>query len=355
MTRQAGPVIDLRSDTLTRPTPAMRKAMAEAEVGDDVYAEDPTVNALEARLAEMFGHDAGLFCPSGSLTNMLGVAASVDRGQELLAESRAHVLRSEVGGHGAIAGVTSRTWVSPDGTLNADDAIALAGDARGYNQVGTALIAVENTHNFSGGRIADIRELRRLRELTAARGIRMHMDGARVANAVVASGTSFADQGAVVDTMSICLSKGLGAPVGRVLTGSAALIDEARYLRKRYGGGMRQAGILAAAGMYALDHHLERLADDHAHASLIAQQVGAAVPAFVDPDTVETNIVLLRTGEAGVCADDFARSASERGVRIIAMNADECRLVTHLDVTDEQARDTARILAELAEESAEAA
>ncbi|SMY12543.1 threonine aldolase family protein [Brevibacterium jeotgali] len=355
MSDRSAPVIDLRSDTLTRPTPAMRKAMAEAEVGDDVYAEDPTVNALEARLAEMFGHEAGLFCPSGSLTNMLGVAVSVGRGQELLAESRAHVLRSEVGGHGAIAGVTSRTWISPDGTLCADDAIALAGDARGYNQVGTALIAVENTHNFSGGRVADISELRRLRGLTDARGIRTHMDGARVANAIVASGTSFADQGAVVDTMSVCLSKGLGAPVGSVLTGSAGLIEEARYLRKRYGGGMRQAGILAAAGIHALDHHLDRLADDHAHAALIAQEVAAAVPAFVDLGAVETNIVLLRTGAAGVSADDFARSAELRGVRIIAMNQDECRLVTHLDVTEEQARDTARILAELAEESAGAA
>ncbi|MGO1397038.1 MAG: threonine aldolase family protein [Brevibacterium yomogidense] len=355
MTHRPRPTIDLRSDTLTRPTPAMRTAMAEAEVGDDVYAEDPTINALEERLAEMFGHEAGLFCASGSLTNMLGVAVSVGRGQELLAESRAHVLRSEVGGHGAIAGVTSRTWISPDGTLSADDAIALAADARGYNQVGTALIAVENTHNFSGGRIADIDELRRLRGLTDARGIRMHMDGARVANAIVASGTSFADQGAVVDTMSVCLSKGLGAPVGSVLTGSVALIDEARYLRKRYGGGMRQAGILAAAGMYALDHHLDRLADDHAHAALIAQEVAAAVPAFVDPSTVETNIVLLRTGGAGVSADDFARAAADRGVRLIAMNADECRLVTHLDVSEQDARDTARILAELAEESANAA
>ncbi|HLR45509.1 MAG TPA: GntG family PLP-dependent aldolase [Brevibacterium sp.] len=355
MSTPGASVVDLRSDTLTRPTPAMRRAMADADVGDDVYGEDPTVNALETRVAEMFGHEAGLLCPSGSLTNMLGVAVSVDRGQELLAESRAHVLRSEVGGHAAIAGVTSRTWISADGTLRADDAIALAADARGYNQVGTSLIAVENTHNFSGGRIADIAELRRLRRLTASRGIRLHMDGARVPNAVIASGTSFADQVSVVDTMSVCLSKGLGAPVGSVLTGTAALIEEARHLRKRYGGGMRQAGILAAAGLHALDNHVERLADDHAHAAHIAQTVAAAVPELVDPDTVETNIVLLRTGAAGVSADDFARRAAERGVRIIAMNAEECRLVTHLDVSAEQARNTARILAELAEQTASAA
>ncbi|GAA4508201.1 low-specificity L-threonine aldolase [Brevibacterium yomogidense] len=346
--------VDLRSDTLTRPTPGMRKAMAEADVGDDVYGEDPTVNALERRIAELFDHEAGLFCPSGSLTNMVGVAASVGRGQELLAESRAHILRSEVGGHGAIAGVTSRTWISPDGTLSADDAIALAEQPRGYNQVGTALIAVENTHNFSGGRIADIDELRRLRELTDARGIRMHMDGARVANAVVASGTSFADQGSAVDTMSVCLSKGLGAPVGSVLTGPSALIEEARYLRKRYGGGMRQAGILAAAGHYALDHHIERLRDDHANAELIARDVAAAVPSFVDLDTVETNIVLLRTGRAGVSAESYAHLASDRGVRILAMNEGECRLVTHLDISEEQARATGRVLAEIAEQTASA-
>lgn len=354
MTSSSTAPIDLRSDTLTRPTVGMRKAMAEADVGDDVYGEDPTVNGLERRIAELFGHDAGLFCPSGSLTNMVGVAASVGRGQELLAESRAHILRSEVGGHGAIAGVTSRTWISTDGTLCADDAISLAEQPRGYNQVGTALIAVENTHNFSGGRIADIDELRRLRKLTSARGIRMHMDGARVANAVVATGTSFEEQGDVVDTMSICLSKGLGAPVGSVLTGSSALIEEARYLRKRYGGGMRQAGILAAAGHYALDHHVERLEDDHAHAALIARDVAAAVPVFVDVDSVDTNIVLLRTGRAGVPAESFAQIAAERGVHIIAMNETECRLVTHLDVSEEQARSAGRVLAEIAERTASA-
>src|SRR5699024_833612 len=230
--------IDLRSDTLTRPDERMRRAMADAPVGDDVYGEDPTVNALEARVAEMFGHEAGLFCASGSLANMVGVAASVGRGEEVLAESRAHILRSEVGGHGAIAGITSRTWISPDGTLEAADALALAESPRGYSSVGTALIAVENTHNFSGGRIAAIDQLRELRARTAERGLRGHMDGARVANAVVAEGSSFADQGAVADSVSICLSKGLGAPVGSVLTGSRELIDEARYLRKRYGGGM---------------------------------------------------------------------------------------------------------------------
>lgn len=345
-------VIDLRSDTLTRPTAAMRSAMADAAVGDDVFGEDPTVNALEARVAEMVGHEAGLFCASGSLANMLGVAVSVDRGQELLAESRAHILRSEVGGHAAIAGVTSRTWISPDGTLSAANAMALVERPRGTTHVGTALIAVENTHNFAGGRIAVLDELMRLRALTAERGIRLHMDGARVPNAIVASGTTFAQQGAVVDTMSLCLSKGLGAPVGSVLTGPADLIAEARHLRKRYGGGMRQVGILAAAGHIALDQHIDRLADDHAHAALIADAVAAAVPEFVDRKAVETNIVVLRTGRAGVDADAFAARAGERGVRILALNEAECRLVTHLDVTAQQAADAARILAELAEQTA---
>ena len=347
--------IDLRSDTLTRPSPQMRRAMAEAVVGDDVYGEDPTVNALEARVAEMLGHEAGLFCATGSLANMVGVAASVGRGQELLAESRAHILRSEVGGHGAIAGITSRTWISPDGTLNAADALALAESPRGYSSVGTALIAVENTHNFSGGRIAAIHQLRELRARTAERGIRVHMDGARVANAVVAEGSSFADQGAVADSVSICLSKGLGAPVGSVLTGSRELIDEARYLRKRYGGGMRQAGILAAAGHVALDENIERLADDHAHAGLIARAVAAAVPEAADPEVVQTNIVMLFPGRVGVPAERLVQAAGERGVRILALNEQECRLVTHLDVSADQAREAARILAEVTEALASAA
>lgn len=347
--------IDLRSDTLTRPGPQMRRAMADAVVGDDVYGEDPTVNALEARVAEMLGHEAGLFCATGSLANMVGVAASVGRGQEVLAESRAHILRSEVGGHGAIAGITSRTWISPDGTLNAADALALAESPRGYSSVGTALIAVENTHNFSGGRIAAIHQLRELRARTAERGIRVHMDGARVANAVVAEGSSFADQGAVADSVSICLSKGLGAPVGSVLTGSRELIDEARYLRKRYGGGMRQAGILAAAGHVALDQNIERLADDHAHAGLIARAVAAAVPEAADPEVVQTNIVMLFPGRVGVPAERLVQAAGERGVRILALNEQECRLVTHLDVSADQAREAARILAEVTEALASAA
>lgn len=347
--------IDLRSDTLTRPGPQMRRAMADAVVGDDVYGEDPTVNALEARVAEMLGHEAGLFCATGSLANMVGVAASVGRGQEVLAESRAHILRSEVGGHGAIAGITSRTWISPDGTLNAADALALAESPRGYSSVGTALIAVENTHNFSGGRIAAIHQLRELRARTAERGIRVHMDGARVANAVVAEGSSFADQGAVADSVSICLSKGLGAPVGSVLTGSRELIDEARYLRKRYGGGMRQAGILAAAGHVALDENIERLADDHAHAGLIARAVAAAVPEAADPEVVQTNIVMLFPGRVGVPAERLVQAAGERGVRILALNEQECRLVTHLDVSADQAREAARILAEVTEALANAA
>ncbi|WP_291797607.1 threonine aldolase family protein [Brevibacterium sp.] len=349
---QAAPVADLRSDTLTRPSEGMRRAMAYADVGDDVYAEDPTVNALEARVAEMFGHEAGLFCPSGTMTNMLGVAASVPRGTELLAESRAHVLRAEVGGHAALAGVTSRTWISPDGTLDADAAMSLAERANGYNQVGTAAITVENTHNFSGGRVAALDELRRLRTLTAERGIRVHMDGARVANAVVASGCSFADQGECVDSLSLCLSKGLGAPVGSVLTGDAELIGEARYLRKRYGGGMRQAGILAAAGHYALEHNVDRLAEDHARAHLIAARVAEAVPGTCDPDIVETNIAFLSTAALTVDAAEFAELAAARGVRITPLGEQACRLVTHLDVDDAAAGSAARILAELAERTA---
>lgn len=326
-------MIDLRSDTVTRPSEAMREAMARAEVGDDVYGEDPTVNRLETVVADMLGHEAGLFCPSGSMTNMLGIAAQVPRGWEVLAESRAHILRAEGGGHAALAGVTSRTWVSPDGTLRADDALALVSRPRGYHQVGTAVVSVENTHNFGGGRIADIEELRRLRSATSEAGVAIHVDGARLPNASAATRISLAEYGGLADSVSVCLSKGLGAPVGSVLVGSSAVIAQARTLRKRYGGGMRQAGILAAAGLYALEHNLERLSDDNAHAALIARAVATAVPGVVDPATVETNIVFLELAGLGIDAEDLVTRLAADGVAASALSEDSVRLVTHLDVS----------------------
>src|ERR687885_400655 len=243
MTQQ---LVDLRSDTVTTPTPGMREAMASAEVGDDVYGEDPTVNALEAHVAELLGHEAGLFCPTGSMANMLGVRVLVPAGQELLCDSLAHVVRAELGGHAVLGQVTTRTWAAPRGRLDAEAALAMAVPDGGPYLVSTAAFAVENTHNFGGGTVQPIAELRALREGADAMGVAVHLDGARLWNAHVATGVPLAEYGAIADTVSVCLSKGLGAPVGSVLTGSAERIAAARVWRKRYGGGGRPGGGLGA-------------------------------------------------------------------------------------------------------------
>src|ERR687884_630498 len=288
--------VDLRSDTVTRPTPGMREAMAYAEVGDDVYGEDPTVNALEAYVAELLGHEAGLYCPSGSMANMLGVRVVVPAGRELLCDSLAHVVRAELGGHAVLGQVTTRTWSAPRGRLDAEAALAMAVPDGGPYLVSTAAFAVENTHNFGGGTVQPVEELRALRAGADEMGIAVHLDGARLWNAHVATGTPLAEYGALADTVSVCLSKGLGAPVGSVLVGSADRIAAARVWRKRYGGGKRPGGILAAAGRYAVDHHVARLADDHARARRLADAVASVRPDLVDLDAVETNIVVLDLG-----------------------------------------------------------
>src|SRR5918912_3357975 len=272
MTQQQ--LVDLRSDTVTKPTRGMREAMANAEVGDDVYGEDPTVNALEAYVAELLGHEAGLYCPSGSMANMLGVRVLVPPGRELLCDSLAHVVRAELGGHAVLGQVTTRTWAASRGRLDAAAALAMAVPDGGPYLVSTAAFAVENTHNFGGGTVQPIEELRALRAGADEMGIAVHLDGARLWNAHVATGISLAEYGSLADTVSVCLSKGLGAPVGSVLVGSADRIAAARVWRKRYGGGMRQVGILAAACRYALDHQLERLGGDHTR----ARRLGRAPP-----------------------------------------------------------------------------
>jgi threonine aldolase len=331
-------VIDLRSDTLTRPTDAMRAAMASAEVGDDVYGEDPTVNALEDRVAEMFGHEAALFTPTGSLANVLAVRSLVGPGQEVLCESSAHIARAELGAHGAITGLTMRTWTDPRGQVDLAAIERLYAPDMGPFFVATAAVSVECTHNFAGGAVLPVEDLRDLRTWADGVDTRLHMDGARIWNAHVATGTPFTEYGAVADVMAVCLSKGLGAPVGSLMIGAGDAIGEARIWRKRLGGGMRQVGILAAAGLHALDHHVERLADDHAHARLLAEACG------VDPETVDTNIVVVERGDAA----RFVAAAAEEGVRIALVGPRAVRLVTHLDVSAEDARRAAAVLARIA-------
>jgi threonine aldolase len=330
-------IVDLRSDTVTGPTAGMRAAMAEAEVGDDVYGEDPTVSALEADVAALLGHEAALFVPSGSLGNQLGIRLLVPPGAELVCDSLAHLARAELGAAAVFSGITFRTWKAVRGQLDVDAIRDLITPDAGPYLVSTAAIAVENTHNFGGGTVQPAGQLRAVTELARSHGLGLHLDGARLWNAHVASGRPLSELAAGFDTVSVCLSKGLGAPVGSLLASSAERIAEARVWRKRYGAGMRQVGVLAAAGRYALTHHLDRLADDHARARRLALALGA------DPATVATNIVVLDVTDAAVVAG----KAREEQVLVSALGPRFLRLVTHLDVGDDAVDRAIEVLAPL--------
>jgi len=330
-------LVDLRSDTLTRPTEPMRAAMARAEVGDDVYGEDPTVIELEERVAGLFGHEAALFTPTGSMANVLAVASLVAPGQEVLCESSAHIARAELGAHGAIAGLTMRTWTSARGGPDLEAIRSMFAPDMGPFFVRTAAVSVENTHNFAGGAVTPLADLQELREWATGVGAAVHLDGARIWNAHVASGVPLAEYGAVASVLQVSLSKGLGAPVGSLMVGSRDAVAEARVRRKRMGGGMRQVGILAAAGLHALDHHLERLSDDHAHARVLAEACG------VDPATVDTNIVVVERSDAAA----FVAAAAEEGVRVATVGPTTVRMVTHLDVSDDDTERAATVLGRL--------
>jgi threonine aldolase len=324
-------VIDLRSDTVTKPTLAMREAMIAAPLGDDVYGEDPTVIELERRVARLLGHEAALFCVSGSLANLLAVRLLVEPGQEVICDAAAHIARAEMGAHGAVAGVTMRTFSSPNGRLGSEQVAALISPVANPFLVATSAVAVENTHNFGGGTVQSLDELAGVSELCHDHGIRCHLDGARLWNAHVATGVDLSSYGRLFDTVTVAFSKGLGAPIGSVLVSTAENIAEARILRKRLGGGWRQAGMLAAAAIYALDHHVERLADDHVAARTFAEAVAARVPQAIDRDSVETNIVVLNSRFTP--AGPIAAAAAERGVLVSALGTSVLRAVTHLDVT----------------------
>lgn len=320
--------IDLRSDTLTQPTEGMRRAMAAAEVGDDVYGEDPTVNRLEARAAEVLGKEAALFVPSGTMGNQLALLVHCRPGDEVVIGRGAHVAFYEGGAGAAWAGVQF-TEVPGDGCFDAD-ALAATLDGGSYATPRTRLVAFENTHNRAGGRVFPARDLAACAELARARGLAVHVDGARIWNAAVATGADEATLCAPVDTVSACFSKGLGAPVGSVLAGPREAIREARRLRKMLGGGMRQAGVLAAAALHALDHQRARLAEDHAHARRLAEGLAALPGVRCDPAAVETNLVAfdVRDGDA----PGFEARARDRGVRIHAMAPGRLRAVTRLGI-----------------------
>jgi threonine aldolase len=336
--------IDLRSDTVTKPSLAMREAMATAEVGDDVYGDDPTVNALEERVAAIFGLEAGLFSPTGSLANQLAIRTLVKPGEELLVETRSHIVRAELGAAATFSGITTRTWPSVDGLLVAEDPLAIAHENAGPYLVSTKAIAVENTHNFGGGTVQPIEEIAKLSTASRARGIAMHLDGARIWNAHVASGVSFSEYGKHFDTISVCLSKGLGAPIGSVMLSTKERVQEARIWRKRYGAGMRQVGIIAAAAHYALDNNIARLSEDHARAKQIAVALAAVDASLVDPAKVVTNIVGVDLSKIGMTAAELTARCKEAGLWISALGPHYARLVTHLDFDDAQCSQAIEIL-----------
>ncbi len=310
----------------------MRQAMAMAEVGDDVFGDDPTVNALERKVADLFGHEAALFAPSGSMANQIALQLVTPRAGELLAGADAHVVTYELGAAAAVGGISTRTWPSMGADLDVDQIAGMIRPA-GYPSVPTRAIAVEQTHNLGGGNIVPLDTLRALRAVSDESEISLHCDGARIWHAHVADGVSLASYGALFDTLSVCLSKGLGAPVGSLIVGSAARIAEARVIRKRLGGGMRQVGILAAAGIYALDHNITRLAEDHARARRLAEAL--AEYGVVDPGRIRTNLVPLDLSKTSLTAPELAAKAADQGVLLAPMLPHVARVVTHLDVDDE--------------------
>jgi threonine aldolase len=329
----AGRVVDLRSDTVTRPTPAMREAIARAEVGDDQLGDDPTVRRLEVRVAELLGKERALLFPTGIMANQTGIALHGRPGTEAVCEANAHVLQWEEAGAAAWSGMQLRATATPDGILTADHVRSAIRPPGNRYQPQTTLICVENTHNTAGGRVTPLEILRDIRALADDLGLPIHMDGARLWNAAVTTGIPVAAFAATADTVMVTLSKGLGCPVGSLLAGTADAMEQAWRIRRRMGGAMRQSGILAAAGLHALDHHVDRLADDHRRARRLAD--GAAALPGLDAGPPDSNIVMLDLDPDGPDATTVAARLADRGVLLIPFARHRIRAVTHLDVDDD--------------------
>ena len=325
-------LIDLRSDTVVKPTPAMRAAMASAEVGDDVFGEDPTVIALEERLAALFGQEAGLYCSSGTQTNQIAINVHTRPGDEIIGEEGMHIYRYESGGIMANSGCSVKFVPHDRGRFTANAAEAAVNNVADNYLPRTRLVNIENTNNRGGGAVWDLEEVHKIRTLCDTHGLALHMDGARIFNALVVDGRTPHEWGKPFDSISICLSKGLGAPVGSVLVGPKPFIREARRVRKRFGGGMRQAGIIAAAGLYALDHHLGRLAEDHLRAKRIADGMGD-LPYIASVTPPDTNILIFQLKEASA-VPKFLDQLRQAGVIALPFGAGAVRMVTHLEIDD---------------------
>jgi threonine aldolase len=328
---KGGPLVDLRSDTVTRPTPAMRRAMAEAEVGDDVYGEDPTINRLEARAAEIFGREAAIFVPTGTMGNQIAIRIHTRHGQEVICESRAHILDWEMAMVAAFSGCVPRTVVGEDGIMRWAEVKKAIGP-KIYYRAPTGLVALENTHNMAGGTVYPCQVLDEICDGAHEAGLPVHLDGARIFNAAIALGQPVAEITRKVDSVMFCLSKGLGAPVGSLLVGSRKFIDEARSVRKSLGGGMRQAGVLAAAGLIALEEGPKRLAEDHANAKFLAEGLAQLPGVKLDAKKVVSNIVIFDISATGMNSAEMSRKLAERNVLANGVGPAAMRMVTHMDV-----------------------
>jgi threonine aldolase len=336
-------MIDLRSDTVTKPSQAMRAAMAGAKVGDDVYGEDPTVNRLQEMLADLLGKTAAIFVPSGTMANQLSIRAQTQPGQEVIIEDTAHIVRYEQGAAAALSGVQLH-WVRGERGLLTADQVETAIRPNDPHTIPTALICLENTHNSGGGSIYPLATIKAIRSIAQRHGIPMHLDGARLFNAVVATGVSAADYAQHFETVSVCLSKGLGAPVGSLIaTNDLTLLGKLRRFRRMYGGAMRQAGILAAAGMYALEHNIARLKEDHEHANRLAQILHKIPSVSLNPAHVETNIIVFDVKNNGHSPAEIVAALKQDGVLINAIGRRSFRAVTHLDIGGEGIEEAGRI------------
>jgi len=334
-------MIDLRSDTVTRPTPAMRAVMAAAEVGDDVLGDDPTVAALEGRVAEVLGKEAAVYMPSGTMTNEVAVRTHTEPGDEIVLEAHAHIYYHEAGAPAALSGVSCRLIEGRRGVFGGDDLRAVLRPANVHHPR-TRLVCVENTSNSGGGKVWPMEALAEVESAAREAGLRTHLDGARIWNAAAASGADVRQIATHFDSVSVCFSKGLGAPVGSALCGSAEFIARARRFRKLFGGGWRQAGIIAAGALYALEHHRGRLVEDHANAKALAEGLGELPGLRLDPAEVETNIVLFDV--AATPAADLAQKLAAAGVGVLAVGPKTIRAVTNLDVSADDVQEAIEVV-----------
>lgn len=342
-------MIDLRSDTITQPTPAMRQAMAEADLGDDVFGEDPTINRLQDKVAELFGKEAALYVPSGTMSNQIAIRAQTQPGDELFCEFKSHIYNFEAGGPAVLSGVMCHPIEGDCGII---DVSQLDGKVRPVNEhfVRSRMVALENTANCGGGKVYPLEKIQAISEWAQEHGLIRHLDGARIWNAIVATGIDGRTWASHFDSVSVCFSKGLGAPIGSALLGSQEMITRARHIRKLFGGGLRQGGVAAAAALHAVENHLPKLQTDHQNAQIIAEAIRSVPELTLTPAEVETNLIWFTIDNQWADARDFANALKERQVQVLAMNSTTLRACTHLNISTEQAQQAAQAILEVAEQ-----